>query len=83
MTDTREKLKKWYISELDKLYERLAKVKTLDECGKISEAFDIIEDKVRNTDPELFMQLQEERHRFNVALDGRIEFLGGPKAPRF
>lgn len=83
MEGKREKLKKWYISEIDKLYERLAKVERLDECGTISEAFDVIEDKVRNTDPELFMQLQDVRHRFNVALDGRIEFLGGPKAPMF
>ncbi|VVC03132.1 Uncharacterised protein [Candidatus Bilamarchaeum dharawalense] len=79
----REKTKREYIAELDKLYERLEKVKTLDACGEISGAFDLIEDKVRKSDSVLFKQLQDVRHRFNVALDRKIEFLGGPKAPMF
>jgi hypothetical protein len=83
MAGKREKLKNWYISELDKLYEKLANAGTRGECRKIRDGFDLIEEKVRGADLELFKQLQDIRHRFSVALDGKIEFLGGPKAPMF
>ena len=84
MTDKREKMKREYLAELDKLYLELEKAATIEECGEIRIKLGKLDNEIeKKVTLDVFRELMEMSHRLDVAIDRKIEFLGGPKAPMF
>jgi hypothetical protein len=77
----RKELEALYHKTMKGLYERVEKATTREECRSIRVDFWALRDKLLAEDPELYKSFREENWRFNDALDGKVERLGGPLAP--
>jgi hypothetical protein len=73
--------RKKFEDEFDKLFERLEKAETLEECNEMLGEFESFEKRMKAEMPDLYAELEEDRRRFFNAWLGHVEMLGGPKAP--
>ena len=82
--DRRKELWKTYIEGLKKLMRRADAAKSIEECREITVEQMKLDEWLEKEDPELFKSKgREESGRLGHALDLRVEYLGGPRAPAF